>query len=298
MGGLVVAGTDGSESSLAAVVAAAREARWRGAALRVVHAFLLPMTHAPLDAVPPGLPDDGLVRTAEELVAEAVEHARATAPEVAVSSAVLAGDPLSVLVEESRGAEVVVLGSRGTGAFGGLLVGSTAVDLAAHGRCPVLVVRGGGDASGPVLLGVDGSPAGERAVAFAFAEAARRGTGLVALHAWTMWNAALPPPQDPTMPYSNPPGALAESAERLLAEALAGYRERYPQVPVERRAVRGRTREALIEASRSAQLTVVGARGRGGFAGLLLGSVSQALLHHAHSPVAVVRGAAAEGGRR
>lgn len=92
------------------------------------------------------------------------------------------------------------------------------------------------------------------------------------------------------MHYANPPGAVTEAEERLLAEALAGRRETYPGVPVERRLVRGDTRKALIEASGSARILVVGARGRGGFKGLLLGSVSQAMLHHARCPVVVVRG--------
>ncbi|WP_228985011.1 universal stress protein, partial [Streptomyces sp. DH12] len=92
--------------------------------------------------------------------------------------------------------------------------------------------------------------------------------------------------------YVAMPKGVAEAEERLVSEALAGCRERYPGVSVESRAPRGQTREALIEASRSARLLVVGARGRGGFAGLTLGSVSQAVLHHAYCPVAVVRGAA------
>ncbi|MEU6812898.1 universal stress protein [Streptomyces sp. NPDC046831] len=289
MSGLVVVGVDGSASSLAAVEQAAREARWRGAGLRVVHAFLWPALHVPLGPSLPGPPAGGLRDTVEHLVAEAVARARSAAPEVDVSHVVVTGEPLTVLEGQSRAAELVVVGSRGMGGFVGLLVGSTAVHLAAHGTCPVLVVREPGDDTGPVVLGVDGLATGERAVDFAFAEAAWRGTGLVALHAWTTWSAPLPPPQDAAAPYANPPGALAEEEERLLSEALAGHRERYPGVVPEHRLVHGRTREALIEASRSAQLLVVGARGRGGFAGLLLGSVSQAVLHHAHCPVAVVR---------
>ncbi len=100
-------------------------------------------------------------------------------------------------------------------------------------------------------------------------------------------------PQNPTEPYANPAEALGQEERRLLSEALAGHRERHPDVAVEHETVHGPTREALIEASRTARLVVVGARGRGGFSGLLLGSVSQALLHHAHCPVAVVRGTAA-----
>ncbi|WP_406177428.1 universal stress protein [Streptomyces sp. NBC_00996] len=295
MSGLVVVGVDGSASSLAAVETAAREARWRGAGLRVVHAFPWPAMHVPLGPSPLGPPEGGIRNMVEHLGREAVARARSVAPEVDVSQAVVTGEPLTVLEAQSRAAELVVVGSRGMGGFVGLLVGSTAVHLAAHGKCPVLVVRETGDDAGPVVLGVDGSTTGESAVDFAFVEAAWRGAGLVALHAWTTWNAPLPAPQDAAAPYANPPGELGQEEERLLAEALTGHRERYPEVAVEHQVVHGRTREALIEASCSAQLLVVGARGRGGFAGLLLGSVSQAVLHHAHCPVAVVRGS---GGRR
>ncbi|MCC9710794.1 universal stress protein [Streptomyces sp. MNU76] len=293
MSGVVVAGVDGSASSLAAVEAAAREARSRGAGLRVVHAFIWPALHVPLGPPPSGPAEGGLRNLADRVVAEAVERARAAAPEVEVSHAVVTGEPLTVLEAQSRAAELVVVGSRGMGGFVGLLVGSTAVHLAAHGRCPVLVVREQPRTEGPIVLGVDGSAAGGPAVDFAFAEAELRKAPLVALHAWTTWNAPMPAPQDVSMPYANPPGALVGEEERLLSEALAGRRERHPGVVVEHRVVHGGTREALIEASRSAQLVVTGARGRGGFAGLLLGSVSQALLHHAHCPVAVVRGAEA-----
>ncbi|UUU19024.1 universal stress protein [Streptomyces sp. DSM 40750] len=291
MSGVVVVGVDGSASSLAAVEAAAREARLRGVGLRVVHAFFWPAMHVPLGPSPLGPPEGGIRHMADRLVAEAVERARAAAPEVDVSHAVVTGEPLTVLEAQSRAAELVVVGSRGMGGFVGLLVGSTAVHLAAHGRCPVLVVREQPSAEGPIVLGVDGSAAGGHAMDFAFAEAELRKAPLVALHAWTTWNASLPAPQDASTPYANPPGALAGEEERLLSEALAGRQERYPGVVVEHRVVHGGTREALMEASQSAQLVVVGARGRGGFAGLLLGSVSQALLHHAHCPVAVVRGA-------
>ncbi|GGQ20003.1 universal stress protein [Streptomyces roseolilacinus] len=291
MSGLVVVGVDGSASSLAAVDAAVRQARSRGARLRVVHAFLWPALHVPLGPSPLGPPEGGLRKMADRLVAEGVERARAAVPEVEVSGEVVTGEPLTVLETQSRAAELVVVGSRGMGGFVGLLIGSTAVHLAAHGRCPVLVVRERAGGDGPVVLGVDGSAEGARAVDFAFAEARSRKAPLVALHAWTTWNAPMPGPREASTPYANPPGALAEEEGRLSSEALAGCRERYPDVTVEHEVVHGETRKALIEASRSAQLVVVGARGRGGFAGLLLGSVSQALLHHAHCPVAVVRGA-------
>ncbi|AXE23956.1 universal stress protein [Streptomyces globosus] len=292
MSGLVVVGVDGSASSLAAVEAAAREARWRGAGLRVVHAFLWPAMHVPLGPAPLGPPEGGLRDMVEGLVAEAVARARSTAPGVDVSHAVVTGEALTVLEAQSRAADLVVVGSRGMGGFVGLLIGSTAVHLAAHGGCPVLVVREGGDEKGPVVVGVDGSAAGEQAIEFAFAEAALRGAPLKAIHAWTLWNTPPAEIHEGADTYVDPPSGLAEAEELLVSEALAGRREQYPGVSVEPRALRSQTREALIAASRSAQLLVVGARGRGGFAGLVLGSVSQAVLHHAHCPVAVVRGAA------
>ncbi|WP_329317031.1 universal stress protein [Streptomyces sp. NBC_01262] len=290
MSALVVVGVDGSPSSLEAVDRAAREARLRGCGLKVVHAFIWPAMHVPLGPSPLGPAEGGLRNQVGRMVAEAVEHARSVAPDVEVTSVVATGEPLTVLEAQSRTAALVVVGSRGLGGFVGLLLGSTAVHLAAHARCPVMVVRGRPGPARRIVLGVDGSPAGDAAVEFAFAEAALRGTGIIALHAWTPWSAPAPPPQDPSMPYAYEPGMLADAEERLLAEAVAGWRERYPSVSVEYKVLRGGAREALIESSGSAELLVVGARGRGGFVGLLLGSVSQALLHHAHCPVTVVRG--------
>ncbi|MEU3148162.1 MULTISPECIES: universal stress protein [unclassified Streptomyces] len=288
----VVVGVDGSAPSLEAVDLAAREARLRGRGLKVVHAFVWPMMHAPFGPGPSPLgPAEGGPRDLVGwTVAEAVERARSAEPEVEVTHAVVTGEPLTVLEAQSREAALVVVGSRGLGGFVGLLAGSTAVHLATHSRCPVLVVREQPRPARRVLVGVDGSPAGDAAVEFAFAEAALRGAPLTALHAWTLWNASLPALQDESMPYTNPPGELEDSEERLVTEALSGRGERYPGVTVEHKVVRGGAREALIEASRDAGLLVLGARGRGGFAGLLLGSVSQALLQHAHCPVAVVRG--------
>ncbi|MGQ4378786.1 universal stress protein [Streptomyces sp. SAS_267] len=269
MGNLVVVGVDGSSSSLAAVEEAAREAQRRGAELRVVHALSWPVRpmYAPLDPSP-----------LDRLVNEAAQRARSVAPEVEVTEAVKTGDAVAVLEAESRAADLVVVGPRGMGGFIGMLLGSTAASLAAHGQCPVMVVREEPAGAGPIVLAVDGSPVGEKAVDFAFAEAALRGAELLAVHAW--------------LPDHVPPGTGPESAERLLAQALAGRTEMYPDVTVRHEVLSGETREALIEASRTAQLLVVGARGRGGFTGLLLGSVSQAVLHHAHCPVTVVRGKA------
>ncbi|KUM73258.1 universal stress protein [Streptomyces curacoi] len=288
MNGPVVVGVDGSPSSMAAVEVAAREAGLRGVGLRLVHAFGWPAAH-----VPPGRPWEpsgaGLRELIDGTLVKAERRAHQAAPGIEVMREVVVGEPVMVLEIESRTASLAVVGSRGLSRFGTLLLGSTAGHLAAHAACPVLVVRGRPAAAGPVLLAVDGSPAAHGAVEFAFAEASLHGTDLIALHAWsTHTERAYDGPGDPPF-VTYDEDRLRDEEQRVLAEALGGLGERYPDVTVHRRLVRGRIRHTLIEASADAGLVVVGARGRGGFTGLLLGSVSQALLHHAHCPVAVVR---------
>lgn len=286
---VVVVGVDGSPSSFSAAEQAAEEADLHGLGLRIVSAVSLP----PLQAGPGSKAYETVVdavhEKAESYLSEAESRARAVAPGIEVGSAVLAGDPLRVLAGLSRSASLVAVGSRGLGGLGGLLLGSVAVHLAAHADCPVMVVRGTPNPSGPVVVGVDGSPASRSAVEFAFTEASLAGVDLVAAHIWSEWSVPPRPPEDESLAYARKPGALRDEEEALLAEALSGLGEKYPDVRVERRALRGRTREELISASRNARLLVVGARGRGGFSGLLLGSVSQAVLHHAQCPVVVAR---------
>ncbi|MCG0062041.1 universal stress protein [Streptomyces tricolor] len=290
MGDPVVVGVDGSASSLEAVGVAAHEAGLRDVGLRLVHAF-----GSPSMRLPPGGPRwspamAGVRELVDGTLARAEQRAHAAAPHVEITRDVTVGEPLTVLEIESRTASLVVVGSRGRGAFASLLLGSTAVHLAGYSRCPVLVVRGRPDPGGPVLLAADGSPAGEPAVAFAFTEASLRGTGLVALHVWNTWTErSAEGPVDPLNVVTDAEH-LREKAQRLLDDTLSPWQRRFPHVGVEKRLVRSRVRPALIEASRDAQLVVAGARGHGGFTGLVLGSVSQALLHHAHCPVAVVRG--------
>ncbi|TPQ15732.1 universal stress protein [Streptomyces sporangiiformans] len=286
----VVVGVDGSPSSLDAVEVAAHEAGLRGVGLRLVHAFGWPSMHVPPGGAPWNPAVAGLRELVDGTLIKAEQRARRAVPQVETTREVTVGEPLMVLEIESRTASLVVVGSRGLGAFGSLLLGSTAVHLAAHGRCPVLVVRGRPDPSGPVLLAVDGAPAGEGAVEFAFAEASLRGVDLVALHVWNTWSERAYEGTGDPLNVVVDIERLRDEEQRSLDESLAPWQERHPRIAVERRLVRSRVRPALIEASRDAQLVVAGARGRGGFTGLLLGSVSQALLHHAHCPVAVIRG--------
>ncbi|MFF8937888.1 universal stress protein [Streptomyces paradoxus] len=297
----VVAGVDGSPSSLDAVEVAGHEAAIRGAELRLVHAFGRSSSHLPAGGPPWHPAGAGVRELLDGTMAAAERRARDVAPRVDITRDVTVGEPLTVLEIASRTASLVVVGSRGLGAFSSLLLGSTSGHLAAHGRCPVLVVRGRPNPAGPVLLAVDDSPASEEAVRFAFTEASLRGADLMALHVCRTGSSDVydGPADPPFVTYDET--HLREHAEHVLDAALAGGPERYPDVPVVRRPVVGRVRHTLIDASADAQLLVVGARGRGGFTGLLLGSVSQAVLHHAHCPVAVVRHlgkgrAAAEGG--
>ncbi|SCL29460.1 universal stress protein [Micromonospora inyonensis] len=285
-GAPVVVGVDGSPSALHAVRLAAREAAIRNRPLRVVHAFVWPLLGVPLGPAPDAPSEGGLRHQAERIVTEAVAEAGKVDPEVPVTGVVVDGAPTAVLLAEARDAVLVVLGSRGLGGFAGLLLGSSAVQVSSHAACPVLVVRGEPRADGPVVVGVDGSDLSDLAVAFAVEEAARRGTELVAVHAWLH-----PTPLGPgdMLPLAYDLDALADDEERVLVEAVAGWAERYPEVPIRRRLVRGAPARALVEESQTAQLVVVGARGRGGLAGLLLGSVSHAVLHHTRCPVAIVR---------
>ncbi|MFC4149467.1 universal stress protein [Micromonospora mangrovi] len=285
-GAPVVVGVDGSPSALDAVRVAAREAAARHRPLRVVHAFIWPLLGTPLGPVPGGPPDAGLQQQALSLLDEAVDEARKVSTDVVVTGEVVAGAPVAVLRRESRDAALLVLGHRGLGGFAELLVGSVAVQVTARADCPVLVVRGEARADGPVVVGVDGSPLSHEAIGFAFAEAAQRGTILVAVHAWLY-----PAPVGPgdIVPLVYDVDTLRAEEERVLVESLAGWSERYPEVPVRHRLVAGTAARVLVEESTDAQLTVVGAHGRGALGGLLLGSVSHAVLHHARSPLAIVR---------
>jgi nucleotide-binding universal stress UspA family protein len=220
---------------------------------------------------------------------QARDAAGQTVADVAVDTILEVASPVTALAEESRNASVVVLGSRGLGGFTGLLVGSTAVELASRGWCPVVVVRGDDTqpsrTEGPVVVGVDGTKLSEAALEFAFAEAQERDTELVAVHAWMDFlEDAFPA----TVAAFEVP-TLAREAKDTLTERLAGWQKNYPDVQVTREVVRGRPTQALLRFADEAQLVVVGSRGRGGFRGLLLGSTSQHLLRHAPCPVAVVR---------
>ncbi|MGW4291917.1 universal stress protein [Micromonospora chersina] len=281
----VVVGVDGSSTSLTAAEHAARAAVARSRPLHLVHGYLHPLGYGvPLNPYDLGVPapTEESRKMLEQVAADLVGRH----PTLRVEVRQVAGGPGATLVEESRRAELVVVGSRGVGGFAGLLLGSVSNQVAQHAHCPVLVVRPAEQpipVRGPVLVGVDGSELAGHAVRLAADEAVRRDADLVLVHVRTPERGAVAPDAAAEATAAG----QAESAE-LLAGAAARIRADHPVLSVVERPVAAATPEqALIEASGEAALVVVGSRGRGGFAGLLLGSVSQALVQHAHCPVLV-----------
>jgi nucleotide-binding universal stress UspA family protein len=275
----IVVGYDGSASSTKALEWAVAEARSRRTPLRIVHALASPAVAITGFGIYEPLDSELVAKVGEQTLASAVERVQEIAPELAVDTRLIAGAPAKGLLDNLDNAELVV--------------GSTAVALATHARCPVIVLRdavaGPADTleAGRVVVGVDGSELSRDALAFAFEEASLRGAGLTALHAWEV-------PFFDVRGHGGPevPDAMREfqgEEMRLLSESLAGWREKYPDVDVRQTLVHQEPVKALVDSSPGAALVVVGSRGRGGFRSMLLGSVSHALVHHARCPVAVVR---------
>ncbi len=298
--GSVVVGYDGSPSSVEALTWALDAARLRGVPLSVVYACPpTPEVVAPFGgSVAPDFA--AIEQAAAQVLAAAAEQARRAAPDVAVDTRTVHAPAAQALLTGSDHDVMVVVGSRGLGSFAGLLVGSTGVQLASHARCPVVVVRpqaagqqgAAGPAAGRVVVGVDGSPGSDEAVRLAFQEAALRGVGVTAVHAWEKPPYDLPPPSHDPLPSYVVADELAGTGRRLLTGLLEAWRSQYPGVDVVAEVVDGDPVDALVTRSAGATMLVVGSRGRGGFSSLLLGSVSHAVLHHAHCPVLVVRHAA------
>jgi nucleotide-binding universal stress UspA family protein len=189
--------------------------------------------------------------------------------------------PSQALIDASAKAATVVIGARGHSLLSGVVVGSVSQHVTRHSSCPVVVVRAPYHPDADrVVVGVDGSTGSRKALEFAFDHASRSGAPITAVHAWR--NAARGDTGE---------GLVEEirAAERVLAEALAGFADQYPDVKVTTEAIPVVPQRVLADASQSASLVVVGSRGLGAFAGLLLGSVSQSVLHHAQCTVAVVR---------
>jgi len=288
----VIVGVDMSGTSDLALDWAATEAARLGLPLLVVHSYSPPPYPAMRAGGAAGAEitdlDEALKDVAEHAAATCADRARAAHPGLAVRAVIGVGLPGTILVEASSDAELVVVGARGLGAVKGVIFGSVSTHVCAHAHAPVIVVQEAAShtlTDTRVVVGVDGSEISQAALAFAFAQASSRRAGLTAVHTWQVEGdegaaAAMTSSVDWTQ---------LEAQERsVVAEALAGYADQYPDVDVRRHVAQGHPVKELARLSENACLLVVGTRGRGTVSGWLKGSVSQGVLRAAHCPVAVV----------
>jgi nucleotide-binding universal stress UspA family protein len=285
----IVVGYDGSEHATQAVEFAAREAQALDAPLLLVHAFTPPMGGAGL-GYGTILPADALETMRDGIAVHLDADTRRfadTYPGVTIDDRVVVGNSAAALLDAAVDAQLLVVGSRGLGGFRGMLLGSTGVQIASHAPCPAVIVRGLPEPGATrVVVGLDGSELSQAALAWAFEYASRHGLTLHAVHAWTMPSFDLL--AAPAGPGPADLATITAEEERSAAESLAGFTERYPEVPIEQTVIKEPATKALLDASKGAALLVVGTHGRGEIMSAVLGSVSQALLRKASIPVVVV----------
>ncbi len=281
----VVVGVDGSADALRAVDYAVQEALRAQCGIRLVHA-----QHVPLPPMATLLSAQSLDRTGTRVITEAVAAAqRSTDEQLEIKSVVHAGATVPTLVEAAADARLLVLGHRDLNVLGRIVSGSTVAGVAARAGCPVVSVSEAWQPRqrwGRVIAAVDGSPASPAVLAAAFSAASARDSSLRVMYAWR-----------PPLAYDDllePVGAEEHWRSRslpLMAEILAGWRADYPDVPVEVDLRYERAQDALVHASDTADLLVVGRRGHGtsaaGRAARGFGSMARTLIQHARCPVEV-----------
>ncbi|MEW1775513.1 universal stress protein [Streptomyces sp. NPDC086777] len=285
----IVVGVDPDPAHRMALEWAADEAVRRRLPLRPVHVEGVPtrgFRRGP--EIPPSWEawNEALHQAGKRVLEEAADFVTSRHPQLDVEPLLSEGDPVWVLREQSRDATAVVLGSRHLSraqeVFGSA---SVAVPVMARARCPVVVVPEPAHVTQDpsyYVVGVDGSEHSAAAVDVAFEEASLRGAALRALFVWQTGPLRTFDEHEPQ-----------QECRRLLSEIVAGRRARYPEVDLRHELVVGHPVQVLTDASAHALGLVVGTRGRGGFTGMLLGSVSQGVLHHARCPVIAVPSAPA-----
>ncbi len=290
----ITVGLDGSPESRAAAGWAAREAALRQVPVRLLHVWqpvLEPMAlAAPLGA-------DTHRHGSERLLEETAKALRPRHPGVEVTGDQLVGAPAEMLIDATRDAELLVLGSRGLGGLAGFLIGSVGQSVVARAEVPVVLVREGGRTAGehagppsatpglrPVVLGLDSGNPDETVITFAFEEARLRGTTLTVVQGWN-----LPPSYAHSLAAGvDPREDIVRGQAAALTEALMPWREKYPDVEVSEESRLGSPADHLVHAARDASLLVVGRRVRRNPFGVHIGAVAHAVMHHATAPVAVV----------
>ena len=284
----IVVGVDGSQAAAEALGWAAREAERTGAKVQALHAWCYPaLTYAHGLVPPPVFSREEFEEEARAILDSALAAFDQDGP-VSFESVVIEGGATNVLVDHSRGADLLVVGHRGRGGFLALHLGSVALQCAQHAECPVVVVRPGAQSATPqrwprVVVGVDGSEPARRALLWAADEARRRQATLEIVHCW---HPRMGLPLGPAV-SSTDRASLEAAAHDVVAAATRAVEGRVPHT--ESIVVDAPAASTLLGASAGADLVVVGTRGHGGFAGLLLGSVSTQVLHHAQCPAVIVR---------
>lgn len=267
VGAPVVVGVDGSDLDRSLVALAAREAVLHHRPLRIVHTFN--WTADPVGPIPAEVLRDPAQRVLDRAVA-AGTHAE---PVVEVTTALLEGPPVTVLLRESGAAALLAIGDGGLGRCTCVPVDATALLIAARAGCSVLIARDTLPPPSRIVVGVDGSPASDVALDYAFDAAHRRGRKLIVIRAWD--------------PVEHP--ALTEARVAVqLEHAIEPWRQRFPEVEAEPRVPVGDPADAMVSAAEDAELVVVSARGEQPWRGML-GGVSQALLYHCTTPLLIVR---------
>lgn len=279
--GAVVVGVDGSSLSEEALDWAGAEAARLGAPLHVVHAFVHVSVIGGFSPVSPAERE----KLGGDMVHAAADRTRAAHRGLPVTEEVCLGAAAPQLLNAAKDARMIVLGARGHGRVGGMLVGSVSQQVAMHARCPVVVVRGSTDrAGGSVVIGMDGSPEARAALRFGLRYADGVGAPVRVVRAEYLEPVPGIPPGEW---YEDRKGQLEQVTESVRSEVDAARGE-FPGLDIDLRVTRRHPVEALVEEAAEARLVVVASRGLGGFAGLLLGSVSQGVLSRAPSPVAIL----------
>jgi nucleotide-binding universal stress UspA family protein len=284
----IVIGVDGSLGSQNAVRWGLDLAESRRAPVRLVHAFDPSMHDQRIDFSPVGDVGDALAAV-QRLLDATYESARLAHPDLTITADLVDEGAAAALTEASHEVDAIVIGAHGVHGFSTLVAGCTTMNVATHARCTVIAVPTDEEhafAGRGIVVGVDGSKLSETAIGYAFRQAAETRDRLTAVHAWT--DPLTPNELGWTMSTLYDPVAYARDQEILLAESLAGWAEKYPEVPVIRRVLHEQPVRALASVASNARLLVVGCRGLGVMRSMLLGSVSHGVLHLASCPVAVV----------